>query len=182
MLKKKKSGSSKPPSFKGNRWSNSRKKLYNGIIFQSGLELYMYKALKKAGIDFSYEGKSYTLIEASEYKGECFERFTKKSKQMKIRKKVRLSIYTPDFIGVNERWIIETKGFVIEPFPIKWKMFKQLLSKRRNPPILLMPKNQKDCDQAVDLLVERGFGGKDKGANLLYINIKSKETNGRRRN
>ena len=166
---------------KNTRWSTSRKKTYEGITFQSGLELYMYKALKAANIDFSYEGKSYTLLKESEYKGDCFERFTKKSKQLKIRNKIRLSIYTPDFIGVGDKWIIETKGFAIQPFPLKWKMFKQLMSKRKNPPLLLMPKNQKDCDQTVNILLERGFGNSNKGADLLYINIKKRETNGRRR-
>ena len=167
---------------KTTRWSTAKKVLYDGIVFQSGLELYMYKGLKKAGIQFSYEGESYTLIEATEYKGECFERFTKKSKQLKIREAVRKTIYTPDFIGEKERWIIETKGFAIQPFPLKWKMFKLKMNKRKNPPILFMPKNEKDCDQTVELLIEKGFGGSGKGPKLLYINVKHKnKTNGKRR-
>lgn len=166
---------------KKGRWSTSKKVEYDGVLFQSGLELYMYKALKKAEIPFSYEGTSYTLVEKGDYKGECFERFTKKSKQLKNRKTIRLSIYTPDFIGEGESWIIETKGFAIQPFPLKWKMFKHKMNKRKKPPILFMPKNEADCDQTVQLLLERGFSNEQKGAKLLYINVKKKETNGRRK-
>jgi hypothetical protein len=34
----------------------AKKVVYNGITFASGLEKYMYKALKDAKIDFRYEG------------------------------------------------------------------------------------------------------------------------------
>lgn len=162
--------------------ANPKKVLYDNIVFESGLEVYMYKALKKANIQFSYEGKSFTLVEQDDYKGECFERFTKKSKQLKIRKGFRKTIYTPDFVGINEEWIIETKGFARQPFPLKWKMFKGEMNKRKDPPLLIMPKNQKDCDQTVEILLERGFGGSQKGPKLVYTNVKHKDkTNGGRR-
>ena len=37
----------------------SKKKIVDGIEFKSGLEAYMYTALKKAGIKAKYEGVSY---------------------------------------------------------------------------------------------------------------------------
>ena len=40
----------------------SKKVLYDGITFQSGLEKYMYIALKKAKIKAKYEGTTYELI------------------------------------------------------------------------------------------------------------------------
>ena len=52
----------------------SKKVIYDGITFQSGLEKYMYVALKKAGIDAKYEGATYELIPSFNYDKSCYER------------------------------------------------------------------------------------------------------------
>ena len=41
----------------------AKKTKYDGIQFASGLEVYMYKALKEAQIVAEYEPTSYTLME-----------------------------------------------------------------------------------------------------------------------
>ena len=41
----------------------SKKVVFDGITFASGLERYMYQALKKAKIKAKYEGETFTLIE-----------------------------------------------------------------------------------------------------------------------
>ena len=52
----------------------SKKVMYDGITFASGLEKYMYQALKKAKIKADYEGKTYTLIEGFEFETSSYER------------------------------------------------------------------------------------------------------------
>ena len=52
----------------------SKKVIYDGITFQSGLEKYMYIALKKAGIDAKYEGATYELIPSFNYDKSSYER------------------------------------------------------------------------------------------------------------
>ena len=52
----------------------AKKVSFDGIQFQSGLELYMYKALKEAEIVAEYEPTSYTLLEGFDLNGMCFEK------------------------------------------------------------------------------------------------------------
>ena len=40
----------------------SKKVTHDGVVFASGLEKYMYIALKKAKLKFEYEGQNFTLI------------------------------------------------------------------------------------------------------------------------
>ena len=60
--------------------------------------------------------------------------------------------YTPDFIG--EDFIIETKGRANESFPMRWKLFKKLISERYPDHTLYKPQNQKECDRVVELILE----------------------------
>ena len=41
----------------------AKKVSFDGITFASGLEKYMYQALKKAKIKAKYEGETYTIFE-----------------------------------------------------------------------------------------------------------------------
>ena len=52
----------------------SKKVTYDGVTFASGLEKYMYQALKKAKIKAEYEGRSYTLIEGFDFESSRYER------------------------------------------------------------------------------------------------------------
>lgn len=105
---------------------NAKKHIYDGIEFDSGLEVTCYKELKANNIHFEYTPCSFTIIdkfdsEVTEYKfnshGICFESSCKPKQSIK---------YTPDFVGDN--WIIETKGFANELFPMRWKLFVRYLS------------------------------------------------------
>ena len=49
----------------------SKKVTYDGITFASGLEKYMYKALKEAGIDAIYEGETFELVEGFNFPFDC---------------------------------------------------------------------------------------------------------------
>ena len=61
--------------------------------------------------------------------------------------------YTPDFVGKG--FIIECKGRANESFPLRWKIFKKLMSERRiGPFVLYKPQNQKECDETVKLILQ----------------------------
>ena len=106
----------------------SKKVEYDGITFASGLEKYMYIALK------AYERQANS-------KGIFKNRGSKRVLPIK---------YTPDFIGKD--FIIETKGRPNESFPMRWKLFKRLVTQQFPNYTLFKPQNQKECDKVIEIL------------------------------
>ena len=147
----------KKRSYKRKRGPVQSKKItYDGINFASGLERYMYMALKKAKIKALYEGETFELQEAFDFPFESYERCGNSKGDYKNRgnKKIFNIKYTPDFVGKG--FIIETKGRANESFPIRWKMFKKLLTENKIGPFTLYkPQNQKECDETVRLILEK---------------------------
>ena len=132
----------------------SKKITYDNINFASGLERYMYMALKKAKIKALYEGETFELQEAFDFPFESFERCGNGKGDYKNRgnKKILNIKYTPDFVGKG--FIIETKGRANESFPLRWKMFKKLMSESKIGPFTLYkPQNQKECDETIRLIL-----------------------------
>jgi len=131
----------------------SKKVVYDGITFQSGLEKYMYIALKEAGIKAKYEGQSYELVPSFSFNNKSYERQANSKGEYKERggKKIRAISYTPDFIGAG--FIIECKGRPNESFPIRWKLFKLHISKNYPKVTLYKPQNKKECDETVNLIL-----------------------------
>ena len=130
----------------------SKKVEHDGITFASGLEKYMYIALKEAKIVAEYEPTSYTLMEGFDYSGDAYERCSNGKGVYKNRgcKKILNIKYTPDFEGKN--FIIECKGRANESFPIRWKMFKKYVKKHLKSVTLYKPQNQKECDEVIKLI------------------------------
>ena len=52
---------------------------YDGINFASGLERYMYMALKKANIKAKYEGETFVLLNGFHFPNECYARQASRS-------------------------------------------------------------------------------------------------------
>ena len=137
----------------------ARKISYDGINFASGLERYMYMALKKAKIQAVYEGQTYEIFSGFDFPNESYERCGNGKGDYKNRgsKKILNIKYTPDFIG--QGFIIETKGRANESFPLRWKLFKKLLIENNfitQAPInwtLYKPQNQKECDETIRLIL-----------------------------
>ena len=132
----------------------SKKITYDGIKFASGLERYMYMALKKAKIKAQHEGQTFELIPSFEFNMRSIERQSNGKGEYKNRgnKKILNIKYTPDFIGKD--FIIETKGRANESFPIRWKLFKRLLTQKFDPTwTLYKPQNQKECDETIRLIL-----------------------------
>ena len=133
----------------------AKKIKYDGINFSSGLERYMYMALKKAKIKAEYEGQSYTLIQAFDFTSESYERQSNGKGDFSNRgnKRVLAITYTPDFIGEN--FIIECKGRANESFPIRWKLFKRYVSQNMPNTTLYKTQNQSECDKVIELIMSK---------------------------
>ena len=132
----------------------SKKVTYDGVTFASGLEKYMYQALKKAKIKAKYEGRTYTLVEGFDFESSSYERQSNGKVQFVDRgnKKIQPIKYTPDFVG--EDFIIETKGRANESFPMRWKLFKKFINKCYPHVTLYKPQNQKECDRVIELITK----------------------------
>ena len=133
----------------------AKKVSFDGINFASGLEKYMYMALKKAKIHAEYEGKTFELQEGFMFDIDSYERQGNGKGDMVNRgqKKVLNIKYTPDF--VSSSFIIECKGRANESFPLRWKMFKKHVKERIPHVTLYKPQNQKECDRVVELINKR---------------------------
>jgi len=131
----------------------SKKVTIDGIDFKSGLEAYMYKALKEAKIKAEYKGTTFELVPSFDLKNTIYERQSNGKGEYKNRgnKKILKISYTPDFTGRG--FIIECKGRANESFPIRWKLFKKYVSERLRGVTLYKPQNQKECDETVNLII-----------------------------
>ena len=130
----------------------SKKVTFDGITFASGLEKYMYQALKKNKIRAVYEGETFVLQEGFMFDNESYERQSNGKGDMVNRgnKKILNIKYTPDF--VSDSFIIECKGRANESFPMRWKMFKKYAKENLPRVTLYKPQNQKECDKVVELI------------------------------
>ena len=133
----------------------SKKVTYDGIKFASGLEKYMYIALKNAKIHAIYEGATFVLQEDFIFDIDSYERQANGKGEMVNRgqKKIQNIKYTPDF--VSDSFIIECKGRANESFPIRWKMFKKHVKEHHSHVTLYKPQNQKECDQVIELITNK---------------------------
>ena len=136
----------------------SKKVTCDGITFASGLEKYMYEALKKAKIEAKYEGKTFIVLEGFDFPNISIERCGNGKGDYKNRgeKKILPIKYTPDFIG--DDFIIECKGRANESFPLRWKLFKKVVSNEHPRVIIYKPQNQKECDKTAELILEMQKG------------------------
>ena len=132
---------------------NATAKVYKGIKFRSKLELFTYRKLEDAGIDALYEKKKYVLQEGFRYSATVYEPHKTKG-YIPTTTKIRDITYTPDFVDPHGRWIIEVKGCANDVFPIKWKMFKNYLMQQDDPPVLFLPRNQKQVLETIELIKE----------------------------
>ena len=113
-----------------------------GIHFRSKLELYTYEAFMKAGIPVKYEPKHFTLLPKFEIFGE----------------KVRAITYLPDFIGRYKKYtfVVECKGMITDSFPIRWKLFKHYLKRKRSKMRYYLVRNHKQVDDMIKNILENG--------------------------
>lgn len=139
---------------KKRNWIGAQETSYYGKKFKSKLELYTYKKLKAFNLHFQYEGVTFTLVDKFEFPGKSMELFKKKGKKYFDWKTstIRALTYTPDFVSIKQRWIIECKGYPNMAFPIKWKLFKNYLTINNIKYDLFMPRNQKQVNIVIDYI------------------------------
>ena len=131
---------------------NAKKITYNNIEFQSQLELYCYKKLEELNIPVEYEETTFTIFDSFVYSQNCYEgTYLKLSKKAS---KIRAITYTPDFVDPSGKWIIETKGYSNESFPLRWKLFKNHLTQNNHHYSLFMPRNKKQVDEIIEIIKE----------------------------
>jgi len=132
----------------------AKKVTFDGVKFASGLEKYMYIALKEAKIHAIYEGATFELQEGFMFNIDSYERQGNGKGTMINRgqKKILNIKYTPDF--VSDSFIIECKGRANESFPLRWKMFKKYVNHKMKHVTLYKPQNQKECDEVIELIIK----------------------------
>lgn len=91
---------------------NATPKVYNGVEYRSTLEANCAKILNLQGISFTYEPFKIEYIPTFKYKGVTF----------------RKAQYTPDFV-VDNKYILEVKGFPNSVYPYKKKLILLTLMK-----------------------------------------------------
>jgi len=104
---------------------------YNGITFKSGLELAIFQALEGEKIHTEYEQHSYDVMEGFSSYVPIFSDCNKKKNTKRASGKFKPIIYTPDFVVPLEHTtiIIEAKGFPSRDYPLRKKLFVNLLNK-----------------------------------------------------
>ena len=127
-----------------------KKTVYKGIEFQSLLEKHMYKALDDEGIKVDYEKHTFTVFPGMVYPQACYE--GTKTRLYNKGSKIRPITYTPDFVDPNGKWIIETKGYANESFPLRWKLFKKHLKDNNLTYVLFMPRNKAQVAEVLELV------------------------------
>ena len=133
----------------------AKKVICDGITFASGLEKYMYLALKDNNIVAQYESHTFELVNSFEFQNDCFERQGNGKGDFCNRgnKKVLNLKYTPDFIGVD--FIIETKGRANDSFPMRWKLFKKWMKDNGDTRTLYKPQSNPECLKTVELILQK---------------------------
>ena len=129
---------------------NAKKSSYKGLDFKSNLELHCYKKLEEAKVPVKYEKKTFTIFPAMVYPLACYEGTTKRLYNK--GSKIRPITYTPDFVDPKGKFIIETKGYANESFPLRWKLFKKHLKDNNYHYVLFMSRNKKQVDEVVELI------------------------------
>lgn len=129
----------------------------DGITYRSKLELYTATRLKEEGISCDYEKHKFPLMEKFTYEGEIYEPHKiKGTKQfVQVSNNIRAITYTPDFVNKEQKWIIEVKGYANDVFPIKWKLFKNLI--RDKGYTLFLPSTQKQVRETVEIIKEKFY-------------------------
>ena len=150
---------------------NAKEHEYDGVKFKSGLELFAYKTLKELDIPFIYQPDKTVLLPSFKIDFHCYEdigkiyrdenkKIIKSTKRFDLINAVREISYTPDFMAIDGSWIIETKGFSNDAFPLRWKMFKAFLMSNGYKGILMKPENQKEVLECIKLIQD------DRGENI----------------
>lgn len=133
----------------------AKKTTVDGIKFQSGLEAYCYKQLKSNNLFDKYEEEKFQLLQGFHFENTFWSHQANGKGDFSQRggKKILGISYTPDF--TRRDYIIECKGRPNESFPIRFKLFKKWLVDNKDTRPVYMPKNQKDVDEMIRIILKQ---------------------------
>ena len=125
--------------------------------YKSSIEKYCADQLKEHGLAFDYEEETFELMEKFKFPNKYFK-MTAKGKTMSNRTNSTILpiTYTPDFVGRDYKWIIETKGYLPShhDFTMRWKLFLRYLVGMDSDYIVFLAKNSGQVDQAIQEILE----------------------------
>lgn len=136
---------------KASRKRPSRKK--NLGKFKSGIEKYCAQVLKANNLKFAYEEKEFTLMDKFRFPHKYFKMTPKKKEMLDRTGKIQQPIrYTPDFMCVNDKWVIETKGYLPShhDFSMRWKLFLKHILENDLKYMVFLAKNRQQVDKAIE--------------------------------
>ena len=125
--------------------------------FKSSIEKYCSDQLRERGVSFTYEEDTFYLMDSFRFPHKYFK-MTAKRKDMSDRtNSVQQPIrYTPDFVGKDQKWIIETKGYLPShhDFPMRWKLFLKHIVDNDLGYDVYLARNKNQVDQAIDEIIK----------------------------
>ena len=127
-------------------------------ITKNATEQYAMDRLKENGLFEGYENKKYTLVEEFHFENDVWARTQNGKGEFKNRgdEKIRPITYTPDFVGTD--YIIEVKGYIrqgsYDAFPLRFKLFKKWLKSNNIGKTLYVPRNKKEIDKTIKLILQ----------------------------
>jgi hypothetical protein len=145
------------PQTENRKIKNAQKLVVDGKSFRSKLEVYCYQRLKEENIEFEYESTKFCLLPDFKYDAESFESYSKGGKWSFGEKSnsIKGVTYKPDFLNLADGWLIECKGYPNDAFPLRWKLFKYLLSTTGLTLDLYLPKNQGHIDLCIERIKQK---------------------------
>lgn len=127
-------------------------------ITKNATEQYAMDRLKENGLFEGYEHKTYTVLEEFFFENDCWARTQNGKGDFTNRgnSKIRGITYTPDFVGSD--YVIEVKGYIrqgsYDAFPLRFKLFKSWLKKNNIDKTLYVPRNKKEIDKTIELILK----------------------------
>lgn len=125
--------------------------------YKSSIEKYCADKLRENGLAFDYEEHTFELMEKFRFPNKYFK-MTQRAKLMtdKTGAVVLPITYTPDFVGKNNKWIIETKGYLPShhDFNMRWKLFLKHLVAIDSQYVVFLAKNSGQVDQAIQEILK----------------------------
>lgn len=126
----------------------------HGIQFKSTLEKIIYNCFLKHGLKLKYESKKFTLWNGY-YPTVLFYKGHKRTVNAEMSKLMDTT-YTPDFILKHNGYtiIIEAKGFPNDVFPLKFKMFRKTMERKRDKHKILIFElfNKAQAEEAINII------------------------------
>lgn len=124
---------------------------FNGIKFKSILEKNCYIELKRANLEVKYEPIKFIISEGIRVK-KPYLYFKKGIPIIEQNKKLVNISWTYDFLVTNDKghnFVVEAKGNLNDIFPIKFKMFRQLMDEHDEYDGIVLVHTKRDCLEAI---------------------------------